>query len=59
MNRCVSEEDSKKAQMEARMLATENEIARLKQDLKISQKALDEGAAVLEAIHHKHQRDVI
>lgn len=44
--------------MEARILATENEISRLRQDLKLSQKALDEGTAVFEAIYVKHQRDV-
>ncbi len=54
----MSEDDCRKAQMEARILATENEISRLRQDLKLSQKALDEGSAVLEAIYIKHQRDV-
>lgn len=44
--------------MEARIIATENEISRLRQDLKLSQKVLDEGVAVLEAIYIKHQRDV-
>lgn len=55
----MSEEDSRRAQLEARVLAMESEIVRLKQDLVLGQKALDEGAAVFEAIHLKHQRDVI
>ncbi|XP_046640134.1 tropomyosin-like [Daphnia pulicaria] len=57
VKQCLSEDDCRKAQMEARIIATENEISRLRQDLKLSQKVLDEGAAVLEAIYIKHQRD--
>jgi hypothetical protein len=52
------EDESRKAQMEARILATENEISGLKRDLKLGQKALDEGAALFEALYIKHQRDV-
>lgn len=58
LTRCMSEEDCRRAQMEARLLAVESEVSRLKQDLKLGQKALDEGAAVFEALHLKHQRDV-
>ena len=54
----MSEGDSRKAQMEARLLAVENEVKQLKQDLKLGQKALDEGAAFFDALHQKHQRDV-
>lgn len=59
MYRCNSEIESRKAQMKARALATENEIIRLKEDSNKAQKALDEGAAIFEDIHLKHQRDVI
>jgi hypothetical protein len=44
--------------MQARILATDSEISKLKRDLKLGQKALDEGEAVFEAISIKHQRDV-
>ena len=52
------EDECRKAQTEARILATENEISGLKRDLKLGQKALDEGAALFEALYIKHQRDV-
>ncbi len=58
LNRCMSEEDIRRSQLQARIIAMDNEVARLTQDLKLGQKALDEGAAVLEAIHLKHLRDV-
>lgn len=54
----MSEDDSRKAQMEARILSMENEIIQLKRDLNLGQKALDEGVDFSEAIHLKHQRDV-
>lgn len=54
----MSEEDIRRSQLQARIVAMDNEVARLTQDLKLGQKALDEGAAVLEAIHLKHLRDV-
>lgn len=57
-NRCMSEEDARRSQLQARIVSMENEVARLTQDLKLGQKALDEGAAVFDAIHLKHLRDV-
>ncbi len=54
----MNEEDIRRSQLQARIVAMENEVARLTQDLKLGQKALDEGAAFFEAIHLKHLRNV-
>ena len=56
--RCMSEEESRKMQQQAKVVAMENAITQLKQDLKLGQKVLEEGAATFEDIHHKHQKNV-
>jgi len=57
-SRSASAEESRRVQLETRLLAVGNYIARLKQEIANRQKALEEGAAVLEAILIKHQQDV-
>jgi hypothetical protein len=49
-SRSASAEESRRVQLETRLLAVGNDIARLKQEIANGQKALEEGAAVLEAI---------
>jgi hypothetical protein len=57
-SRSASAEESRRVQLETRLLAVGYDIARLKQEIANGQKALEEGAAVLEAILIKHPQDV-
>lgn len=54
----MNEDECRKMQLQARIQAMESEVAQLNHDLNSGQKALEEGAAIFEAIHHKHQQQV-
>lgn len=56
--RSASAEEARRVQLETRLLAVGNDIARLKQEITNGQKALEEEAAVFEAIKIKHQQNV-
>ena len=56
--RSSSAEEARRVQLETRLSAVGNDIARLKQEIANGQKALEEGAAVFEALKIKHQQNV-
>ncbi|EFX65706.1 hypothetical protein DAPPUDRAFT_264338 [Daphnia pulex] len=58
MKKCMSEDESRKTQQQEKVLAMENAVLQLKQDLKLGQKVLEEGAVTFEDIHRKHQQNV-
>lgn len=58
MRRCKSDEEQRRIKMESRLLAVEQEIARLKKDLSDGQKVLDEGTAVFHDLQRRHKQNV-
>lgn len=58
VKQCMNEDECRKMQLQARIQAMESEVAQLNHDLNSGQKALEEGAAIFEAIHHKHQQQM-